>query len=62
MIQITEDNYLNYLTYHGRSVSSAFNVVKKWGNYLNMPEYENHEGIRLWVQASAMFLELNGAE
>ena len=60
-IEITKNNYLNYLTYHGRSVDSAFKVVQKWGNYLNMPEYKNHEGIRIWVEASAMVLELDGA-
>lgn len=60
MAEVNQSNYLNYLTYHGRTMESAFNVVKKWGNYRNRPEYANHEGIRLWVEASAMFLELNG--
>jgi len=60
MIEITEDNYLNYLTYHGRSMDVAFRVVQKWGNYLNMPEYKNHQGVRAWVLASAMFLERGG--
>jgi hypothetical protein len=60
-IEITKNNYLNYLTHHGRSVDRAFAVVQKWGNYLNMPEYANHEGIRIWVEASAMVLELDGA-
>lgn len=61
MVEINQSNYLNYLTFHGRSTDVAFRVVQKWGNYLNMPEYKNHEGIRIWVEASAMFLELNGA-
>ena len=56
---ITEENYLNYLTYHGQSKDVAFRVVQKWGNYKNTPEYENHEAIRLWVEASAMYLKLN---
>jgi hypothetical protein len=59
--QITKNNYLDYLTYHGRSVDSAFKIVQKWGNFRNMPEYANHEGIRIWVEASAMVLELDGA-
>ena len=60
MIEITKDNYLNYLTYHGRSMDAAFRVVQKWGNYLNMPEYKNHQGSRAWVLASAMCLERGG--
>ena len=58
---ITKENYMNYLTFHGRTIDGAFNVVKKWGNFRNMPEYANHEGIRIWVEASAMVLELDGA-
>lgn len=61
MVEINQSNYLNYLTHHGRSTDVAFRVVQKWGNYLNMPEYKNHESIRIWVEASAMVLELNGA-
>jgi hypothetical protein len=60
-IEITKNNYLNYLTHHGRSVDRAFTVVQKWGNFRNMPEYANHEAVRIWVEASAMVLELDGA-
>ena len=61
MVEVNQSNYLNYLTYHGRSVDSEFRVVQRWGNYKNMPEYANHEAVRMWVEASAMVLELNGA-
>ena len=52
--QVTKDNYLNYLTFHGRTVDAAWYVVKKWNDTL---QYHTHEGIRIWVDASRKFLE-----
>ena len=54
MTRVTEENYLNYLTHHGRSIDAAWNVVKNWGA---RPEYYSNEAIGLWVDASAKFLE-----
>ncbi len=54
MAEINQSNYLNYLTYHGRTVDAAWNVVKKWGG---RPEYHTHGAIRMWVDASAKVLE-----
>ena len=57
---ITEENYLKYLTHHGQSKDVASNVIEKWSNYKNIPQHQNNEAIRLWVEASAMYLKLNG--
>lgn len=59
MTKVTNENYLNYLTFHGRTVDCAWYVVKKWGV---RPEYHTHEAIRLWVDASAKVLENSGAK
>jgi len=57
--EITKNNYLNYLTFHGRTVEGAWYVVKKWGV---RPEYHTHEVIRMWVDASAIVLENSGVK
>lgn len=57
MTKVTDENYLNYLTFHGRTVDGAWYVVKKWGG---RPEYHNNKAIRLWVDASAKVLENAG--
>ena len=59
MTKVTDDNYLNYLTFHGRSVDVAWNVVKKWGN---RPEYYTNEAIGIWVDASTKVLENSGVK
>jgi len=57
--QITKDNYLNYLTFHGRTVEGAWYVVKKWGD---KPEYYTNEAIGIWVDASTKVLENSGVK
>ena len=59
MTKVTNENYLNYLTFHGRTVDAAWNVVKKWGG---RPEYHTHEAIRMWVDASSIVLENSGVK
>ena len=59
MTKVTNENYLNYLTFHGRTVDAAWNVVKKWSG---RPEYHTHEAIRMWVDASAKVLENSGVK
>lgn len=52
--EITKDNYLNYLTFHGQTVEGAWYVVKRWND---TKDYHTHEAIRMWVDASRKFLE-----
>lgn len=59
MSRVTNENYLNYLTFHGRTVDCAWYVVKKWGV---RPEYHTHDTIKQWVDASAYVLENSGAK
>lgn len=59
MSRVTNENYLNYLTFHGRTFEGAWYVVKKWGA---RPEYHTNDAIRQWVDASAYVLENSGAK
>ena len=56
MFEVTEDNYLRFLTYHGRSVEAAKIVVEKYDN----PESRKIGSVRLWVDASKMLLKKAG--
>ena len=55
MTEITTDNYLKYLSYHGRSVEAARRVVEK---YDNSPGYHTIGSVREWVEASKIVLQL----
>jgi len=59
MTKVTNENYLNYLTFHGTNVETAEYVVEKWRN--SQHYYEN-EAIASWVDASQMFLQSKGRE
>jgi hypothetical protein len=55
--EVTEDNYQQFLTYHGRTVSCAQYVVDthdKTDNYYKL------KSVYLWVEASKMVIKLNG--
>ena len=57
MTKITTENYLKYLSYHGRSVEAAQWVVE---NYDNTPGYHTLTSVRDWVEASKIVLQLAG--
>ena len=59
MTKITTENYLKYLSYHGRSVEAAQWVVE---NYDNTPGYHTLTSVRDWVEASKIVLQLAGGE
>ena len=57
MYEVTKDNYLQFLTYHGRNVESAQRVVDmhdKTDNYYKL------KAVFLWVEASKMLIKLHG--
>jgi hypothetical protein len=53
MTKITKENYLKFLTYHGRDPEVAKWVVK---NYHNTDAYHKIGSVRIWVDASLMVL------
>ena len=57
MTKITTENYLKYLSYHGRSVEAAQWVVER---YDNSPGYHTLGSVRDWVEASKIVLQLAG--
>ncbi len=59
MKKVTSENYLNYLTFHGRTMEGAWYVVKNWGG---RPEYYTNEAIGDWVDASTKVLENSGVK
>ena len=57
MYEVTKDNYLQFLTYHGRNVEYAQRVVDmhdKTDNYYTL------KAAFLWVEASKMLIKLHG--
>jgi hypothetical protein len=56
---ITTENYLKYLSYHGRSVEAARRVVEKYDDSLG---YHTISSVREWVEASKIVLQLAGEE
>ena len=57
MTKITTENYLKYLSYHGRSVEAAQWVVE---NYDDTEGYHTLTSVRDWVKASKIVLQLAG--
>ena len=54
MFEVTEENYLQFLTYHGRSRDNCLRVIEQYDN----PESRKLGSVRLWVDASKMFLKM----
>jgi hypothetical protein len=53
MFEVTKENYLQFLTYHGRDPQVAKRVVDQ---YYNTESYHKIGSVRLWVDASLMVL------
>jgi hypothetical protein len=54
MFEVTEDNYHQYLTWHGHDPEAAQWVVDNYD--ANSPMMS----VRLWIEASKMVLKKNG--
>lgn len=59
MFEVTEENYHMFLSFHGRSIDVAERVVKQ---FYNTDAYRNNGSVRLWVDASRMFLSIARSE
>ena len=57
MFEVTEDNYHTFLTLHGQDLECAERVILQ---YDNTESYFKLQSVRLWVEASKMFVKLNG--
>ena len=57
MFEVTEDNYHTFLTLHGQNLECAERVILQ---YDNTESYFKLQSVRLWVEASKMFVKLNG--
>ena len=56
MFEVTEDNYHTFLTLHGQDLECAERVILQ---YDNTESYFKLQSVRLWVEASKMFVKLN---
>lgn len=56
MIEVTEDNYHTFLTYHGLNIDVARYVVD---SYDNTDSYKSLEAVRVWVEASKIVIKLH---
>ena len=56
MFEVTEDNYHTFLTLHGQNLECAERVILQ---YDNTESYFKLQSVRLWVEASKMFVKLN---
>lgn len=55
MYEVTEENYRQYLSYHGQTVDCCKWVIEQFGN---SDGYHTIRSVRLWVDASKMFLKM----
>lgn len=55
MLEVTEDNYYTFLTFHGLDPECAQWVIDKHDNTDN---YHNMQSVKQWVDASKMVLKL----
>lgn len=55
MFEVTEENYLQFLSYHGKTRDCCLWVIEKFDN---TESYRNNGSVRLWVDASKMFLKM----
>jgi len=56
MLEVTENNYRLFLTFHGLNVESAQWVVSRYDNTEN---YHNLLSVRIWVEASKFVVGIN---
>jgi len=54
MFEVTEDNYLSFLTLHGQDPECAQRVVE---TYDGSAGYHELLSVRIWVEASKMLLK-----
>lgn len=54
MFEVTEENYLQFLSYHGASRDACLWVIENYDN----PQSRQLASVCLWVDASKMFLKM----
>ena len=59
MFEVNEENYLEFLSYHGRSCDCCRNVVEKWED---TEEYHTMLQIKTWVDACKIFLKMEDCD
>ena len=58
MFEVTEENYLQFLSYHGKNKETCRWVIETYDN----PENRQLLAVRLWVDASKMYLKMENSD